>query len=67
MACWYPGAGNIGEYWNNLAKGRDTLKHLTDEELARYEFNYDQLRANPDYVKVRSVLEDIDEFDAGVF
>ena len=67
MACRYPGAKNITEYWNNLITGKDTIKQFTDEELSKFEINYDELKKNPDFVKARGVLEDIDIFDAGFF
>lgn len=67
MACRFPGAKNLKEYWNNLIEGRDTIKHFTDEELSKFEINYKELKRNPDYVKARGVLEDIDKFDAGFF
>ena len=67
MACRLPGAKNTNEYWKNLIEGRDTIKHFSDEELSRYEVNYDELKNNPDYVRARGVLEDIDKFDAGFF
>jgi len=67
MACRFPGAKNLNEYWNNLIEGKDTIKHFTDEELSKSEINYNELRRNPDYVKARGVLEDIDKFDAGFF
>ena len=33
MACRFPGASNIDEYWKNLLEGKDTIKHFTDEEI----------------------------------
>ncbi len=48
-------------------KGRTTIKHFTDEELSKFEVNFDELKSNPDYVKARGVLEDIDKFDAEFF
>jgi len=67
MACRFPGANNLNEYWNNLIEGMDTIKRFTDEELSKFEINYNELKRNPDYVKARGVLEDIDKFDAGFF
>jgi FkbH-like protein len=67
MACRFPGANSINEYWNNLLEGKETINHFTDEELAKYELNYNELKNNPDYVKARGILKDIDKFDAGFF
>lgn len=67
MACRLPGANNLDEYWNNLLQGKDTIKHFSDEELSRFEVNYDELKNNPNYVKARGVLDDVDKFDAEFF
>ena len=67
MACRFPGAKNLGEYWQNLIEGKDTIKHFTDEELSKFEVNYDELKRNSKYIKARGVLDDIDKFDAGFF
>src|SRR5450759_1674771 len=67
MSCRFPGADNLDEYWNNLLLGKDTIRHFTDEELAKFDPDFINLRNNPDYIKVRGVLNDIDKFDAGFF
>lgn len=67
MACRFPGANNLNEFWSNLIEGRDTIKHFTDEELAKHEYDFENLKNNPDYVKARGILSDIDKFDAGFF
>jgi phthiocerol/phenolphthiocerol synthesis type-I polyketide synthase E len=33
MACRFPGARNVEEFWRNLCDGVETLTWLTDEEL----------------------------------
>src|SRR5512133_3318370 len=65
MACRFPGADNLKEFWSNLIEGRDTIKHFTDEELVKHEYDFENLKNNPDYVKARGVLSDIDKVDAG--
>lgn len=67
MACRFPGANNINEYWNNLINGRDTIKRFTDEEISESEADFNELKNNPNYVKARGVLDDIDKFDAEFF
>ena len=67
MACRFPGASNLEEYWQNLVSGKEGLKFFTDEELAEFDPDYENLRKNPDYVKVRGILNDIDKFDAPFF
>jgi len=67
MACRFPGANNVDEYWKNLVSGKETIRHFTDEEVSKNEFDFELLRKNPDYVKAKGILEDIDKFDAGFF
>jgi FkbH-like protein len=67
MACRYPGARNLDEFWKNLVEGKETIKHFTDEELEKNERNYSNLKENPNYVKARGILDDIDKFDAAFF
>ena len=67
MACRFPGANNLEEYWNNLLAGKEMLHHFTDEELENFEPDFENLRKNPAYVRVRGILSDIDKFDAGFF
>jgi amino acid adenylation domain-containing protein len=67
MACRFPGAGNLNEFWDILIEGRDTVKHFTDEELEEFEYDFENLRKNPYYVKAKGILNDIDKFDAAFF
>jgi amino acid adenylation domain-containing protein len=67
MACRYPGANNLNEYWNNLISGRDTIKHFSDDELRGFEPDFENLMKNPDYVRARGILNGIDMFDAPFF
>ncbi|MBK8805429.1 MAG: type I polyketide synthase [Bacteroidales bacterium] len=46
---------------------RETIKHFTDNELQEYEYNFNELKNNNNYVKARGVLDNIDKFDAGFF
>ncbi len=67
MACRYPGADNIDEYWNNLLSGKETIKRFNNDELKDYEIDFDELKKNPKYIPARGILNDIDKFDAGFF
>lgn len=66
MACRFPGAADVDEYWANLIAGRDCLTELSDEELLRRHENPERL-ARSDYVRKRPVLVDSDMFDARLF
>ncbi len=66
LAGRFPGARTVDQLWDNLRNGREAIRFFTDEELI--EAGVDpELVANPDYVKAKGVLGDVDLFDAGLF
>jgi acyl transferase domain-containing protein/thioesterase domain-containing protein len=67
VACRYPGAKNKDEYWNNLLEGKETIKFFTDEELAKSEYDFENLKTNSDYIRARGIINDVDKFDADFF
>ncbi|MFB6367481.1 amino acid adenylation domain-containing protein [Paenibacillus elgii] len=66
MACRFPGAGSIDEYWNNLVNGIETISSFSDEELLEAGVDPELLK-NPNYVKAKGFIEDIEYFDAAFF
>ncbi|MCK4897144.1 MAG: type I polyketide synthase, partial [Anaerolineales bacterium] len=66
MACRFPGAQNIGEFWKNLSNGVESIKFFTDQELIAEGVDPEVLR-DPNYVKAASIIEGVDEFDASFF
>ena len=65
MAGRFPGAQNVGEFWRNQLDGIESISHFRVEDLEVP--NAAELAANPNYVRARSVLEDVDLFDAEFF
>ncbi|HEV8581878.1 MAG TPA: amino acid adenylation domain-containing protein [Thermoanaerobaculia bacterium] len=66
MSGRFPGARSVEELWENLRAGREAIRFFSDQELL--ESGVDpELVANPDYVKAKGVLGDVDLFDAGLF
>ncbi|MEA5465540.1 non-ribosomal peptide synthetase/type I polyketide synthase [Leptothoe sp. PORK10 BA2] len=66
MACRFPGAKDIHEFWHNLSNGVESISFFSDEELedAGIEpavFN------DPNYVKAAAILDGFDLFDAKFF
>ena len=64
MGARFPGAANVQEFWRNLAQGVESLSHFSDDELKDVDA---ALIADPNYVKARPVLRDVDLFDADFF
>ncbi|QQS35340.1 MAG: aminotransferase class III-fold pyridoxal phosphate-dependent enzyme [Ignavibacteriales bacterium] len=66
MACRFPGAGDIHEFWNNLSNGVESIRHFSDAELKNAGIP-ESLINNPKYVKASPVLKDPGLFDARFF
>ena len=66
MSCRFPGAANIRQFWRNLCDGIESMQFFSDEELLGAGVD-PRLLDHPDYVKVSSVLPDIEWFDARFF
>jgi acyl transferase domain-containing protein/thioesterase domain-containing protein len=62
----FPGAGNLAEFWENLRRGVESIRPLTDQELLDGGADPSALR-DPNYVKAASVLDGIELFDAPFF
>jgi amino acid adenylation domain-containing protein len=65
MAGRFPGAQSIAEFWRNQLDGIESISqfHVEDLEIA----NKAKLADDPRYVRARSVLDDVDLFDADFF
>lgn len=66
MAGRFPGASNVGEFWENLLRGRESITFFTDEELLRAGVE-PALLTEANYVKAGAVIEDVEYFDASFF
>jgi len=66
ISCRFPGADNYTTFWENLLKGKESIQSFTKEELVREGVN-EALLNNPNYIKARGILEEIDRFDASFF
>src|SRR5215212_2930797 len=66
MACRFPGATDIEQFWRNLCGGVESLTLLSDDELL--EAGVDPgILSRPDLVRRASVLDGIEMFDAAFF
>jgi acyl transferase domain-containing protein len=66
MAGRFPRAANIEEFWDNLINGVECITFFSAEELEGTGLAPEVLR-DPNYVKAKGVLEDIEYFDADFF
>src|SRR3954466_8798767 len=66
MSCRFPGARNVDEYWRNLRDGVEAVTFFSEEELLAAGVDR-RVVQDPDYVKARAILTDVDLFDASFF
>lgn len=62
----FPGAKNVNEFWENLKAGKETISHFTEEELLQSGISAQELN-DPNYVRSKGILDEIDRFDADFF
>ncbi len=63
MSGRFPGAGSVAQFWKNLAEGVDSVSHFKAAELETSATTASQ----QEYIAARSVLPDVDMFDAEFF
>jgi amino acid adenylation domain-containing protein len=61
----FPGAKTVDQFWDNLLRGRASIKRFSSTELED-EFD-DATRADPDFVPARPIIDDVELFDADYF
>ncbi len=66
MACRFPGARNLQEFWANLIGGVESITRFSDQELMEAGISAGTL-ARSNYVKASPVLEDPGLFDTAFF
>ncbi|MGK5533593.1 type I polyketide synthase, partial [Streptomyces sp. URMC 129] len=66
MAGRFPGAPDVGTFWDNLARGQESISAFPEEELLAAGVVPDLL-GREDYVRAKGVLADADRFDAAFF
>ncbi len=66
MACRFPKADDIEALWQLLSQGEEAIRFFSDEELLASGVDASQL-AQPDYVKAKGMIGDIENFDAHLF
>ncbi|WP_327373442.1 acyltransferase domain-containing protein [Streptomyces sp. NBC_01216] len=66
MAARFPGADTVEEFWDLLAQGRESIRPITDEEFLAAGGDAARL-TDPDLVRMASVVDGIERFDAAFF
>jgi amino acid adenylation domain-containing protein len=65
MSGRWPGAASVRDFWQNQLRGIEAVSHFRLEELEVP--NAAELMKQPNYIPARSILKDIDLFDAEFF
>ncbi|HEX4966671.1 MAG TPA: amino acid adenylation domain-containing protein [Thermoanaerobaculia bacterium] len=66
MAGRFPGARNVGQFWENLKNGVESIRFFSEDELLAAGVDQALLR-HAAYVRAAPVLDDIEGFDASFF
>lgn len=62
----FPGAPSVDALWNNICEGVESVTFFSDEELLEAGVDAETLR-DPNYVKAKAILEQVENFDAAFF
>lgn len=65
MSGRFPGARNISQFWDNLRNGVESITRFSEAELE--DSFSDEARRQPNFVKARPILQDVELFDADFF
>ena len=65
LAGRFPGANDVAQFWRNIRAGVTSITRFSDAELED-SFGAD-IRHNPNFVRARPILKDVDKFDAEFF
>ncbi len=66
MACRFPGARDLEQYWANLRDGVESITFFSDRELEAAGHDPEFIR-QPGYVRANPVIDDVELFDAAFF
>jgi acyl transferase domain-containing protein len=66
MAGRFPGAPTLDAFWNNLARGVESIQTFSDDQLRAAGIDAATLQ-DPDYVRAGAVIEGVEMFDAAFF
>lgn len=65
MAGRFPGADDVAQFWQNVRRGKTSITRFAEAEL---EDSFSaEIRHDPNFVRARPILKDVDRFDAEFF
>ncbi|MEM9352733.1 MAG: SDR family NAD(P)-dependent oxidoreductase [Planctomycetota bacterium] len=67
MACRFPGAEDLDQFWQNLLNGVDSVREIPDDRWDTDRFFSSDAEPGKMYTREGGFLEDIGDFDAGFF
>ncbi len=67
MACHFPEANNVGAYWDNLEKGRDSIKEVPSSRWDVDAYYSETKEQGKSYSKWGAFLDNIEDFDPEYF
>jgi acyl transferase domain-containing protein len=67
IACRFPGAQNVEEFWQNLRNGVESISFFSDEDLEKSYGFVPSIDGDKQFIRAGGVLEGIDMFDAFFF
>jgi len=60
----FPGANSASEFWDMIREGREGITFFSNEELDPL---LRDVAGDPDYIKARGIIQDVDKFDDNFF
>ena len=66
MACRFPDANNMEEFWRNLMEGKESITFFDDEELLNSGIPK-EIFEKENYVRAKGFLEGVEYFDSNLF
>src|SRR5215471_20355059 len=66
MAGRFPGARDVDQFWENIKNGVESISFFSDDELELDE-EAASMSTQPNFVKAKGILEDVELFDAHFF
>jgi len=67
LAGRFPGARNTAQFWKNLSGGVESIRFFSDDDFRRAGLDPATLEKESDFVRARSVMDEVDLFDAPFF